>query len=400
MAIQNPLSVTDYQVAQLQALAASGIRQFSAGGKARGFSDAVADQIAQMEMREFLNLSATLLPFARQQDLDFLGEMFGVYRRSATVASSPSADQNFQFYVLSGTFGSINNGQDILVPANVQISTADGTGPVFLSDPVTLPASASSAYFSATALTLGTAGNGSQGIFTQHNFTGYAQAAFGSLLVTNNYGVVGGADAEEDDNFRYRINLELQSQSGVNDAAIRGKILELPGIQDVVFDRYAGLFYTYVYSIVPQPAASLLSNVQNVLNQTVAWPGIGVAVAPDLVGISLTTALTLASNVSATDQADILGSAVNAVQNYINNLGINNPLVINEISTQIFQADARIVDVGKPNQPLSQILIWRSRADGTRFSRYLLGDYQPAVGERILVETNPQLVSPIALSIQ
>jgi hypothetical protein len=43
--------------------------------------------------------------------------------------------------------------------------------------------------------------------------------------------------------------------------------------------------------------------------------------------------------------------------------------VINEIANQIFNSDARIVDVGQPNDQIPEILLWRSRDDGTRYSR-------------------------------
>lgn len=104
---------------------------------------------------------------------------------------------------------------------------------------VTLPAAASSQFFTATSLYSGAAGNAPSGIFALHNFTNYTESRYGSLLVTNNYGIVGGRDAEDDDSYRYRIRLKLQSQNGANEAALRFQILQIPGIQDVVFERAA-----------------------------------------------------------------------------------------------------------------------------------------------------------------
>jgi hypothetical protein len=49
-------------------------------------------------------------------------------------ASVDSGDSNFRFYVRSGTFGSINLGQDIVVPSDVRITTVDTNGPVYLID--------------------------------------------------------------------------------------------------------------------------------------------------------------------------------------------------------------------------------------------------------------------------
>ena len=103
--------------------------------------------------------------------------------------------------------------------------------------------------------------------------------------MTNNYGIVGGSDAETDDNYRYRIRLKLQAQNGANEAALRFQILQIPGIQDVVFAAAAGTFTCYVYGIASDGSAALLQNVQTAINNTIAFPLTGIAVAPDLVGM-------------------------------------------------------------------------------------------------------------------
>ena len=46
-------------------------------------------------------------------------------------------------------------------------------------------------------------------------------------------------------------------------------------------------------------------------------------------------------------------------------------------------AQAKILDVGAPNRQIDEIYIWRSRADGSRYSRYLVANYTPALGERV-----------------
>jgi hypothetical protein len=79
-------------------------------------------------------------------------------------------------------------------------------------------------------------------------------------------------------------------------------LLSIPGISDVSFEPAAGTFYCYVYAITPLASTSLLSTVQESLNQTVAFPLTGTALNPDLVGISLDTTITLVSTATQTDQ--------------------------------------------------------------------------------------------------
>jgi len=325
-----------------------------------------------METNEFLNLGQTLIHYATGDNLDFLGEIFGVYRLGIQIATIAQGDNNFKFYVAGGgTFGSINSGQPITIPAGTQISTAAPGGPLFVTDTLfTLQPGDTQQYVSAYAAVPGSSANGAAGVFNQWSGNiPYSKSAYGSLLVTNDYGVVGGHDAETDDNYRYRIQQMLQGRNGANEAAMRFQLLQVPGIQDIVFTRLAATFDCYVYGIAPQPAPSLLAAVQQTINDNVAFPLTGTAIAPDLVGISLVTTLTVASSLSSTDQAMVIANAVAAAQDYIDNLGVGTELVINAIADRIFGSDARIVDVGQPNNQIPEIFIWRSRDDGTRYSR-------------------------------
>ena len=46
-----------------------------------------------METNEFLNLGETLIHYATGENLDFIGEIFGVYRLGAQVASIAQGDK-------------------------------------------------------------------------------------------------------------------------------------------------------------------------------------------------------------------------------------------------------------------------------------------------------------------
>ena len=128
---------------------------------------------------------------------------------------------------------------------------------------MTLAAGDSQEFFSARSLLDGSAGNTPAGVFDRHNFTNYADSRFGTLLVTNSFGLVGGRETETDDDYRFRLNLKIQSSAGANEAALRFELLQIPGIQDLVFERQAGAFIVYVYGISPNVSPGLLENVQD-----------------------------------------------------------------------------------------------------------------------------------------
>jgi uncharacterized phage protein gp47/JayE len=395
--IQAPKSPAAYAADLLAGLQATGIQQTSPGGKARAFVDIVASKMGEVESRNFANIADSLLPFATGDSLDFLGEIYGVERIPRQDPTVSLADDNFRFFVRVGTFGDINGGQDISIPTGTRIFTNDPNGQIYLTTfPITLDHTTGTQSFAAESQSKGTAGNASASEFTRHNFTNYADAAFGSLLVTNNVGIVSGREQEDDETYRFRIQLRLKSTGGAAEVDLRLALLSVPGIQDIVFKPLAGTYLVYVYGIAPEVPASLLAIVQDQINLKSAYPLKGTAVAPDLIGISLTTTVQTIAGLSDTDKTTALNAAARAASDYINNLGVGNPLIINEISDRMRNADPRILDLGEPNKPLQEIFIWRERLDDTRYSRFLVNNYTPIVGERIVVESIPDAINLVA----
>lgn len=386
--IQKPLTFASYGSNFLAALKSTGISQTAAGGNARSLIDIMADQIGTLEQRQFTNLVQTLLPYAVKDTLDFIGTPRGVIRISQQDASVAETDKNFQFSVRYGTFGSINGGADILVPAGTELYTADGiNGAIYiLPNDLFLSASQSNVFFSATAQTQGAGGQAPSGVFNSSSFAGYVDSRYGSLLVTNLLGIVSGRDAESDDDYRYRISLKLQSTGGSQQTDIEAACLQVTGVQQVTFVPLAGSFLCYVYGISPTVGANLLQQVQDAINGTVAYPNSGLAIAPDLVGISLATTANFTAKTSSSNKTSVLQAAASAVQSYIDNLPLETTFVINQAANQILSSDASLLDIGQPNKPINSIYIWRARADGTRYSRVLVGDYQVQRGERLVVE--------------
>lgn len=390
MPIQTPKSPSVYQSEVLSALQATGVQQTAPGGKARALADVIASVLGESEVQQFGLVTSTLLPYATGDVLDFIGAIYGIPRLDRQDGAVSVLDDNFEFYVQTGgTFGSINSGQDIVVPAGIRIYTASASGPIYVTDfPVTLLAASSSISFSAISTQGGAAGIAAATVFTRHNFTAYTDSDFGSLLVTNNYGIVGARDQELDDDYRFRISLKLMSTSGAAEVDIRAAVLTVPGVQDIWFEPLSGTYNLYVYGISPSIPQTLLGLVQNAMGDATAFPLVGTALAPDLIGISVNTTLTLTAGTSVAEQSAVIANGVAAISNYINNLGIAQPIVINKIADALQASDSRILDVGDPDKPLQSIFIWRSRTDGSRYSRYLVANYVPQIGERIVVETS------------
>ena len=393
--IESPKTSAYYQARLVEALREAGIRQMAPGGKARALADIVADQLAAQESRLFHLISQSLLPYAVGENLDALGAMFGVYRVQAQASRVSVQDDTLKFYTLEPSFGAINNGRDILLPAGTRVTTLDGSGPVFVVDETLLPADASEAAVSARSLDPGAAANVGPGVLVRHDFTGYAMAETGALQVVNTSSIIGGRDEEDDESYRYRIRLRLLNPSGVTEGALRYQILAIPGVQDVVFLRKAGRFDCYVYTIAIDPAPSVLRLVKETLEEAVAFPVTVHVHTPDLVGITLSTRVRLAVSLSPQEREMSTAKAVSAVIDYVNNLAIGETLYVNRIGEVIRLADPGIVDVGSANRPVESIYIWRRTAGGHVYSRSLLDNYTPKTGERIVIE--PTMPNPVRI---
>ena len=135
----------------------------------------------------------------------------------------------------------------------------------------------------------------------------------------------------------------------------------------MVFSSYAGGFYVYLYGISPVVSPSLLQLANTTLGSAAAFPLQGTALSPDLVGFSFSTTLSFNSGVSQSDQASILATASAAAANYINNLAVGAPLVINQLASAILTSDNRIQDIGDPNDEIARIFIWGDGPMGRAF---------------------------------
>ena len=91
----------------------------------------------------------------------------------------------------------------------------------------------------------------------------------------------------------------------------------------------------YVYGISPNVSPGLLQNVQDSLNDKAAYPLTGLAVAPDLVGISLSTTVEFKAGTSAEEKSLALSAAASAAEDYVNNLRVGETLVLNQIADRL-----------------------------------------------------------------
>ena len=177
--------------------------------------------------------------------------MYGLNRKPATFAFSPTRERNVHFYTTEGIFGYLNNGNSILIPAGTIISneTTRSTNSIVyqLTEDLVLNAEDRIAYCDVQATNVGSSYNVDSDSLIYHNFTNYAGATNNSLKVTNTFPIVNGSETESDDSLRFRVTNYLQAQTNLNIDAVTLKALSLPGVLDVeVIPSYYGIGTTGV----------------------------------------------------------------------------------------------------------------------------------------------------------
>lgn len=177
---------------------------------------------------------------------------------------------------------------------------------------------------------------------------------------------------ESDDDFRYRISKQTLTLAAANATAIRLAALSVDGVSDVVMKPYThgtGSGSLYIYTSDPTQAASLVEQVQAVVDDVAAY-GVRVAVfAPNNVEVEVYVRLIFDKQASEADKKLVRAKATQALKDYINSRGPGEELVINEMIKQVMSASdliydaeiARFVIDGRPVVIANQMCSWNER---------------------------------------
>lgn len=251
---------------------------------------------------------------ARYEALDRIGLSHGVRRLVRTFASADASEQSIAFFVASGNFGGINGGLGFTIDRGTTIfSEPDGnelgsTIEFKLTEDVSVLAGSALAYGSVLAVTSGAGSNCASGVLRNHDFTGYAQSAAGTLLVGNLFPILNGREQEDDERYRYRISKDRDRRSSSNARKTELAALSVPGVLDTrIINGYYGIGTVAVVVLGAdfQSSSLLVSNVQARLDEF-AGPGLAAVAIPAVqVLFDLEVAVTAARTLTLREKADL-----------------------------------------------------------------------------------------------
>lgn len=375
------------------------ITRTTPGSKARSLLQVVNRKLNKSYQEFDINFLRTFLPFAQGRFLDYIGDMLGTTRLGSARAIVSSLEENFKFSVASGTFGDLNSGSNILVPAGTQISSLPGNeGIVYrILSGFYLPSTDTEFFFSAEAVRDGSASNAGSGTLVNTTFTGYTLGT--GLLVTNLGPINSGTDIESDNNFRFRLANQVLAAEGGNETSVRLAILSVPGVQDVISLKYArgiGTFDFVIQTIIPNTPDSVINSCQLAIERSQSYGIRGKAVAPTLTGMSFQISITWRSDTKTTERTEIKRGISNAIQDYINNLDIAEEFIYNELIQRILDVSDKIKNVGTAQQAIDQIFIYRNtKVNDSSVKEEIQDDYAPDTDERLIIEDS--LETPVTI---
>lgn len=329
----------------------AGITQFSADSAARSLIDPLAQALVEDRQDSRRALLDLQLSHAEDEALDAIGEAVGVPRLSPTPAIVWSYERSLVFYVNSGTFGDLNGGADIVVPADTIVGTVpdeQGRSRVQyrLFSPLTLPADASTAYATAQAVTLGASHNVDRGALTYMEFADYASGT--GLKINNLYPIITGRNRESASQYRYRISQRFNSLQTQNTIHLQMRGIEVPGVVEIrVIPGHYGIGTCGVVVLGPDGVSTqdLVRSVQSRIH-VLSIPGLRVVATP---GIQVLFDLSLAVKVRAAlpeqDQERLRQGIRQSVHSYFREEGLGGSIDLERVRERILEQNRMILQV-------------------------------------------------------
>lgn len=151
---------------------------------------------------------------------------------------------------------------------------------------------------------------------------------------------------ESNDSFKNRISKQVTILQASNELSIRMATLSVQGVQDCKMTRFThgtGSFSVFLVTENSVVSESIIDQVTNEINKTVAYGTKFTVTAPDYVPIKIGIKLIFKNGVNGSD--DIINNVKKAVTDYINSKTLGESIIINEIIQQVMGVSDSIYDM-------------------------------------------------------
>lgn len=305
------------------------ITLFDPGSKIKILSDVFSNELYNLYQTNKQSFESINISTSSGKDLQALGLSKGVTPFYETYAQVSKEELCLAWYVSSGTFGNLNDGNDIVIPTGTEIWTNPKQNDMGrkitykTTEQITLSAASSVAYASAKATASGSASNVGPGVLKNHNFTDYESKT--GLRIINFNSILNGNDRENEELYRYRV---MQSYSGKalnNSLSYSINALTIPGVLDTkIIENYYGLgtVGVVVLGTEYQVNNSMLNDVQLYFNNNFLASKKVYAVAPVTALFKFKLAVTSSKELTSTEQNNIKNFYISLAREYLRSQGL------------------------------------------------------------------------------
>lgn len=324
------------------------------------------------DMNNFYNQS--VLENASGENLDRLSySLYGnsISRISSRYAKSLKEEKNVEFTVEgNGTFGTINNGNDIIVPKGTRIAPNnlfDSLNNIIYQtlEDVILYKNDNYAFVSIIAMSPGKDFNVAQNSLIRHNFKNYAQFDLNKLLINNRFPILNGSNKEEDRFFLARIKNHISTLRMNSFDNITFESYKVPGLLDIrIIDSYYGIGTTgiVVFGAGQQSTEELARIVKQRLLETTRAGSKFYVITPIYCYIDFELTIKVSSNMSDSNKNNLKNRILNYLQLKFSNI-IGEAYVdlrfINSDLLSLLRSYPEVLDINGNNNMLFQNVIIR-----------------------------------------
>jgi hypothetical protein len=307
------------------------------------FSETIGDELNILRREMSNEFASTQMSNASGVMLDNIAsERYNLLRRPASYASALDEESNIYFYVETGTFGDINEGQNINIPAGTLISVKENGFGENLSYEIlydyVLDSENSEYYCSARSLDTGYSQNVDKQSLRFHNFREYSRYEQNLLKVNNRFAILNGSDKESDQLFKSRVNNFLTASLNLNQDLLTLQSVMVPGVTEVrLIENYFGIgsLGLVVFGSGRESSRALIELVENRVLE-IASPGTSISVVGGVtVYIDFDIRVYIKAKLNILEKDEIVNRIKTYVYSLVESAEITGNINLNRISNMI-----------------------------------------------------------------
>lgn len=323
----------------------AGITSISPGSIARAFAEAITTEIADLYSSFKISVEQSSLSMASGKNLDAIGELYGVARRSVTdELVVDRVTSNIQFYLNSAYSTDITIPSGTLVYNNVD-NFNDIQYAYELTSNVTIQSGSTSQYGTVKAKYQDTGITAARNTLVKHSYIAPPGAV---VLCTNPKEVYAAVNSESDDNFRKRIISAIRSSNTGTSESLRFAALSVKGVRDARIREGSYGIGSCDLLIVPESLSAIGNLPEVVFTAISAVKPLGVRVNTRVASkkpVDVSVTITLKQGTSTQAATSIEMQARIFLTRYINSLTIGSTISVQELERQAKFASDMITSV-------------------------------------------------------